>query len=161
MTEPLWTDVLSAWSSLASALIGLAALAAVIVVGVQIRLQRTQLHRDLENMYVARYWTIMDQLAESELLPRGKAVRRRTLAIRAYLRLSEDECDLRAVNRVTDDTWREWLAGMRTQLAEPSFRSELESSPGDQFRNLRQLVDSDEDFEPSRSSARQRRRVGL
>jgi hypothetical protein len=161
VTEPLWTDVLSAWSSLASALIGLAALAAVIVVGVQIRLQRTQLHRDLENMYVARYWTIMDQLAESELLPRGKAARRRVLAIRAYLRLSEDECDLRAVNRVTDDTWREWLAGMRTQLAEPSFRDELESSPGDQFRNLRRLVDSDEDFEPSRSSARERRRVGL
>lgn len=92
MTEPLWTDVLSAWSSLASALIGLAALAAIIVVGVQIRLQRTQLH---------------------------------------------------------------------TRLAEQGFREELESAPVDQFFNLRKLVTSDLDFEPSQSSVRQRRRVGL
>lgn len=161
MTEPLWTDVLSAWSSLASALIGLAALAAIIVVGVQIRLQRTQLHRDLENMYVARYWAIMDRLAESELLPREEGVKRRAIAIRSYLRLCEDECDLRAANRVTDDTWWEWLDGMRTQLAEQDFREELESAPADQFVNLRKLVTSDLDFEPSQSSVRQRRRVGL
>jgi hypothetical protein len=161
VSEPLWTDVLSAWSSLASALIGLAALAAVIVVGVQIRLQRTQLHRDLENMYVARYWSIMDQLAESDLLPPEEGSNRRTIAIRSYLRLSEDECDLRAANRVTDDTWWEWLAGMRTQLAEPGFREALESAPADQFVNLRKLVTSDLDFEPSQSSVRQRRRVGL
>ncbi|MDE0547432.1 hypothetical protein [Microbacterium sp. C7(2022)] len=161
MSDSLWTDVLSAWSSLASALIGLAALAAVVVVGVQIRLQRTQLHRELENMYVAHYWAIMDQLAESELSPRREGLKRRALAIRSYLRLSGDECDLRAANRVTDDTWPEWLAGMRTQLAEPGFREALDSAPQDQFRNLRKLVTSDLTFEPSQSSVRERRRVGL
>jgi hypothetical protein len=75
-----------------SALIGLAALAAIIVVGVQIRLQRTQLH---------------------------------------------------------------------TQLAAQGFREGLESAPADQFVNLRKLVTSDLDFEPSQWSVRQRRRAGL
>lgn len=159
--NPMWTDALGAWSALASAIVGALALVAIVIVGTQIRLQRTQLHRDLENMYVARYWSIMDRIADSELLPTGEAERQRNLAIRSYLRLSEDECDLRAADRVTNDTWRFWLDGIRGQLDDPEFRDALESAPHDQFLNLRRLVSEPDGFEPSITAARVRQRRGL
>lgn len=161
MTTPMWTDVLGAWSSFASAAIGAAALATIIVVGVQIRLQRTQLHRDLENLYVTRYWSIMDRLADAEMAPAGEREARRTLAIRAYLQLSEDECDLRAADRVTDATWREWIDGIQTQLRDRDFRALLDASPAGQFRNLRRLIETPESFEPSITAPRVRQKKGL
>lgn len=158
---PLWTDALASWSTFASAIIGLLALAAIVSVGYQLRLQRTQIHRDLENLYIERYWTIMDALANAELATPDERSVRRDIAIRAYLQLSEDECDLRAADRVTDETWREWRAGIRAQLESPEFRAALDAFPEDRLSNLRKLVVAGYEFEPSSTAVRARQKKGL
>jgi len=95
-------DWISAGASAVAAVVSVVAVFGLFDVRRQLGLQRQQLHRDLENLYVARYWTIMDKIAECELLTASDAVAPRRIAIRSYLRLSEHECDLRAADRVTD-----------------------------------------------------------
>jgi len=158
--SPLWTEYVSAVSAAVSAVVAVVALAGVVFVLTQLKLQRTQLHRELENLYVERYWLIMDQYNEAALLPRRKGEAQRVGAIRSYLRLSQDECDLRTVDRVTDDTWREWRAGMTAQLADPAFAAALAVAPPDEFTTVRTLLD-DPTFDPTRSNVRKRKRLGL
>lgn len=98
-----WTDVARAISDIVVAIFTLAATTGIYLVYTQVRLQRKQLHREFENLYVEIYWTIMDRLEGSRCRSRSRAS-----AIAAYLMLAEDQCDMRQQNRVTDETWSIW-----------------------------------------------------
>lgn len=50
---------------------------------------------------------------------------------------------------------------MRTQLADPEFRAQLDASPDGQMTNLKMLVTTENGFEPSVTSAKVRQRRGL
>lgn len=131
---PLITDWISAASSLIGALVAVGALWAIAGVKKQISLQRRQLKLDLEHVYVSRYWTIMDDLIAA---PVGSSDRE--IHIERYLRLSEDQCDLRARKRITNSTWRYWRTGILEQLADEATRMVLEEQRSDSFVHLRRL----------------------
>lgn len=70
---------------------------------------RTQRHRDFENLYVQRYWELLDRMPDSLYLNHeisAPSPDERRLAV-AYLRLceDEDEDDLRKQGFRTDRTW--------------------------------------------------------
>lgn len=141
--EPSVTDWISAVSSVAAVAVGLGALVAVFAVRKQIKLQRRQLKLDLENVYLSRYWQIMDDLALV-----GADVEARQLHILRYLRLSEDQCDLQARRRVTESTWRYWRVGILEQLSEADFRVALQAAPAELFDHLRRLA-GDPEYDPA------------
>src|SRR4051812_13156318 len=106
--DPTITDWISAGAGVLAAAVGVFALLALLGVRRQIALQRRQLKLDLENVYVGRYWQVMDDLA-------GATRRTRSRHIWRYIQLSEDQCDLRARGRITGSTWRYWRNGILEQ----------------------------------------------
>ena len=133
---PSVTDWISAVSSALAVVVGVFALVAVFGVRKQVRLQRRQLKLDLENVYVTRYWQVMDDLASASI---GQ-VRRGHIA--RYLRLSEDQCDLRPRRRITKSTWTYWRDGIVEQLKDAEFAAGLEEARSDLFDHLRRLIDN-------------------
>jgi hypothetical protein len=77
--------------------------------------------------FVDRYWTIMDRLSLEAL--KGDVVselaREDVRHVWAYLRLCEDQLDLRGQGWVCDRTWRLWITGMQEQLRTPPYASVL------------------------------------
>lgn len=151
-----WTDVWGTVSDIVAAVFTLAATAGVFLVLWQIQLQRKQLHRDLENMYIERYWVILDRLEESEA---GTPANDR--AVKAYLSLCEDQCDMRAQDRVTDETWKIWGPSIFQQIHEPVFAASLTEQPDDLFLQIRTMLNYGEDYDPSELTPKQRRKLGL
>ena len=138
----------------AAFLTAVASLVAIIVAIVQLSQLRKQRIRDFEDLFVQRYWAIMDSLSLKAIecdAPDDRAVEaddRR--AVMAYLRLSEDELELRAERWVSPDTWEQWRAGIASQLRRWPFDvvweeiSMREASRGEsgQFAKLRQAGDA-------------------
>jgi hypothetical protein len=140
-----------AWATFITAIATLGALCA--AVG-QLYLLRKQRRRDFEDLFVQRYWGIMDRLTieaieckppkDRKVLPEDRR------AVVSYLRLCEDELDLRAQNWVSADTWRIWHAGIASQLKRWPFdvvwkevsAREAESGQLGQFAQLRKAGDA-------------------
>ncbi|WP_027862123.1 hypothetical protein [Marmoricola sp. URHB0036] len=102
-----------------SDILAVAAMIGVLAAVFQLRQVRKQRKREFEDLFVQRYWSIMDRLSTSALesVPHSGAIRdedRR--AVIAYFRLSEDELDLRARNWISRDAWELWRDGIATQL---------------------------------------------
>ncbi|MDP9998292.1 hypothetical protein J2W15_001789 [Pseudarthrobacter sulfonivorans] len=78
-------------------------------------------------MYVQRYWQILDRMTDKMYLnheisePTQDEIR---LAV-AYLRLSEDELDLRKQGFITDRTWAIWSEGILAQIECPIYADAL------------------------------------
>jgi hypothetical protein len=86
----------------------------------------------------------MDDLAEV-------SKRFRPVQIGRYLRLSEDQCDLRARKRITNSTWLYWRDGIVEQLADPDFQVALQDAPPSLYDHLRRLS-ADSSYDPLSSS---------
>lgn len=130
-----WEASIPEWITAVASLIALVGLG---FVWSQLRLQKQQLVRDLENDYVQRYWQIRDALDAAE---RGSDEERRWRI--AYMRLCEDQIDLQALSgRVTEETWAQWDEAMRSELSRPIYRELLAHvSPGE-LTGVRALVNS-------------------
>ena len=93
-------------------------LVALIFAALTVGAARRQRLRQFESLYVARYWSLMDRLSLEAL--RGVKQRRvpenDQLAVRSYIRLCEDECELRKDGWIGDATWAPWAEGMKTQF---------------------------------------------
>jgi hypothetical protein len=91
---------------------------AVIVGVVTVRAAYLQRRRQFETIYVQRYWTLIDKLSLEAL--RGRAQPQIRVIdqqiVRSYLRLCEDELELRKAGWITSDTWEIWETGIRAQL---------------------------------------------
>ncbi len=135
--------------------------ASVALVAVLLTLSQTWLtkrHRikDLELVYVSRYWTIRDRLdgwtmghetSLSRLTGNPGTSRPRSLAptavddMRRYLELCEDEIDLRAQGWITDATWAFWRSAIVSAVASEPFGTlwrEVRNEPSG-FARLRSL----------------------
>jgi hypothetical protein len=135
------------WATFLTAVTSLVAVTGAMV---QLRQLRKQRMRDFEDLFVQRYWNIMDRLSLAAIecdVPEDRAVAAGDrLAVVAYLRLCEDELDLRGEGWISGDTWQIWHAGMVSQLRrwpfadvwkDVSAREETEGTSG-QFIQLRQ-----------------------
>lgn len=140
---PSVTDWISAVASSLGVIVAGGALWAIAGVRKQIALQRKQLKLDLENVYVARYWAIMDDLDDTS--PDSD---KRRVHIGRYLRLSEDQCDLRARKRITESTWNYWRSGIAEQLTTVEFQQELDAQRADLFDHVRRLS-ADSSYDPA------------
>ena len=132
----------------------------VLVAAGSLALSARQQKRQFESFYVQRYWTLMDRLSLDVM--RGDVTTSSHLspddekAIRAYLRLCEDELELREGGWISRRTWRVWHSGIRAQLRNPPFAlvwKSLEANVTDRdqpdFALLRRFSRTDQD--PRRS----------
>jgi hypothetical protein len=115
---------------------------ALIVVVFQLVSERTSRHREFENLYVQRYWELMDRLSFD--VPCRPAIERLNAqdgrACLAYLRLCEDELDLRKQGFVTDSTWTIWAEGIKSQSSAAPFADILKGQPDKQLPALRAFL---------------------
>ncbi|MFD6277763.1 hypothetical protein ACFWFI_19645 [Streptomyces sp. NPDC060209] len=125
---------------------------------------RTQRVRQVEDVYVARYWSLLDRLSPHTLRGLDGHVLREEeeLAIRLYFRLSEDQANLRAQGWVSDDTWRDWSGAITSQMGRPPFdllwTETCEDSAAGRdyaFTHLRQLS-RNADYDPTPTSLMRR-----
>jgi hypothetical protein len=81
---------------------------------------RKERRRAFEESFVQRYWKIMDDLSLAALKgtppPEAAVTPGDEKAVIAFLRLSEDELDLRARGWISAGTWVLWWEGIRNQL---------------------------------------------
>ncbi|WP_371667362.1 hypothetical protein OG985_06960 [Streptomyces sp. NBC_00289] len=75
--------------------------------------------KTIEDAYIARYWQILDSFPTEALVgiqgptPLPEDAQR---AVRLYLRLCEDELELRQLGWVGGRTWDQWRPGIELQL---------------------------------------------
>ncbi|MGW6489638.1 hypothetical protein [Streptomyces sp. NPDC055056] len=109
----------------------------------------------IEDAYVERYWQILDRLPPEALVGQERLAplsREECQTVRLYLRLCEDELELRQLGWVGRETWRQWRPGIKAQLGQWPVAGEWtpirdrQLAP-DQFTLLRKL-DTDAGFEP-------------
>lgn len=134
----------------------------------QLRLHNRQLHRELENEYLQRFWAIWDGRTQ-KFKRTGNIKHAGGPWIQDYLTLSSDQVELRERGRVTDDTWDFWARDIaRFCLAHPELLREARRS----YPALRQLLTSPgilhattdrnaEVYDPLGWSRRKRKRQGL
>lgn len=151
-----WTDIASAWSDMIMTGLTLLTLGGVVYVAIQIRLQRKQMHRDLENLYIERYWTIKDRLDAAT--PGSDDYMR---AAAAYLSLSEDQCDMRELERITDETWKIWGPSIYGATQDPKFAAIINKQPESSFLQLRAMQQGGPEHDPINLTATERRKEGL
>lgn len=135
------TEWISAVSSAVTAI-------GVVFAFVQLVGARKASHREFENLYVTRYWQLLDRSPDVLLNSQTQSwtnleIRKRHL-LSAYLHLCEDEIDIRSSGYVTSQTWQIWAAAIQIQCEHPLFQAALENEPL-QFGSLRQLIASGKD----------------
>jgi hypothetical protein len=84
---------------------------------------RQRIHQ-IEAMYVQRFWVILDRFSLEVTSRRQHAGRLRESderAIRAYIRLCEDELEVRAEGWIGDTAYRIWRMAIRAQMKLPAF----------------------------------------
>lgn len=123
--------------------------------------------KTIEDAYIARYWQILDRFPALALVAvDGTACTAEELkAARLYLRLCEDELELRALGWVSGETWEQWRPGIRAQLnqwpvaAEWALIRDGHRAPR-QFSLLRELDAAPDDAVPPYDPYRPRRYIG-
>ena len=147
---------MDAWSLV----LQIATLVAVVVAAWQLLFHSRQMHRDFEALYVARYWTLMDQRSADFALG-GTPTKSDQIVILNYLQLCEDEIDCRRIARVTDSTWKFWRSAIISQANETPYAAALRELPKDRFPQLRALLHTAHDYDPLEWKAPSRAFHGL
>jgi hypothetical protein len=140
----------------------------VIIAILTVRAAHLQRRRQFETIYVQRYWTLLDQLSLDALRSRQRPQISVTdqRVIRSYLRLCEDELELRQAGWITRETWRIWQSGITAQLKRWPFEqvwSEVDRETGpkrpngtlEEFALLRDFLSAGRD--PLRENPRHKR----
>jgi hypothetical protein len=135
------------WAEAVSAVVAALTMLTVIFAVIQVTFLNRQIHRELEALYLQRYWALMDRRSE-RFANRGIPDRKDRSVIRAYLELSEDQLGLRSLGRVTDHTWRFWAKDISTQCQVASYRRELDAADSAEFPKLRALLSNGDKYDP-------------
>lgn len=105
---------------------------------------RSQRHREFESLYVLRYWAIGDRLSPERRLGRPRRLSKKDEALALdYLRLCEDELEIRHLGLVTNKTWQVWAEAIWAGISDPV--------------SVRLMAERPEEFEFARRFARERR----
>ncbi|MBO4259623.1 hypothetical protein [Streptomyces griseorubiginosus] len=136
------------WVAFATGLVALAALITSSAGAARARV------KTIEDAYIARYWQILDRFPAAALVAdHGSACEGEELkAVRLYLRLCEDELELRQLGWVTHNTWQQWRPGIQAQLTQWPVADEWtpirdSHRAPHQFTLLRQLA-THPDYDP-------------
>lgn len=110
-----------------------------------LRASQRQRLRQLEMLYVQRYWALMDKLSLAALrgTPLSSVNDDDERVVRTYLRLCEDELELRRQGWLSTATWRLWSVGMEQQVRRWPFRivwAEIAEADAEDFGLLRRLM---------------------
>lgn len=114
-----------------------------------LRASQRQRLRQFESFYVARYWHLMDRLSlaalrgddQSEVSDDDEKV------VRSYIRLCEDQCELRRDGWIADATWKLWSDGMQAQFQRWPFApvwERVRDEDEHQYEHLRRVLRGDE-----------------
>lgn len=106
---------------------------------------RAQRHREFENLYVQRYWALLDRMSYELYCGSGSESKEDLRTVIAYLRLCEDEIDLRQQGFVSDQTWRIWAWGIREQLKQKPYHDQLKLTAADELKSLRKFLSDEKD----------------
>jgi hypothetical protein len=108
---------------------------------------RAAKHRDFENLYVQRYWNLMDSFEGDPWSTRSvRALPRRDRSkIRNYLQLCEDELDLRRNGFISTKTWDIWADGMISQCSLPVYVDGMRNAKVDALPALRRFLRNRQD----------------
>lgn len=106
---------------------------------------RAAKHRDFENLYVQRYWNLMDRFegnpwtatSVDDLIESDRS------RVSAYLQLCEDELDLRRNGFISTKTWGIWVDGMKSQCARPAYKDALNAIDENELPALRDFIDNE------------------
>jgi hypothetical protein len=156
----------------------------VLVAAFSVRAANSQRRRQFETIYVQRYWALMDQLS-LDALKDGQSKPHNSMGpltvadgqeichndqriVHSYLRLCEDELELRREGWISSETWAIWQAGIAAQLQRWPFRplwrdTNLQTGPNrpdratpKEFELLRAFMDGG-NKDPLRTVSRQKR----
>jgi hypothetical protein len=106
-----------------------------------LRASQRQRLRQFETLYVQRYWSLMDGLTLAALRnsPLAAVATDDEKIVWAYLRLCEDQLELRAAGWISNATWRLWSDGMHAQLQRWPFDTIWHRSCKNDSNNFRLL----------------------
>ncbi|MCH1883955.1 hypothetical protein [Agrococcus sp. ARC_14] len=130
---------------------------AIVGVALQVRQANRARKHEFEDIYVQRYWQIMDALSAEDriALVRGEmpasaqAHSETRSRLWSYLELCEDEADQREAGLITTVTWHQWRRGIHGAATRPPYQSIL-----DGFENeLTMLPESERPFMQLRRAA--------
>ena len=113
----------------------------------QLMFHSRHMHRDLEMVYVNRYWELMDMRSPVFVLTRQPSDEDQVVIFK-YLQVCEDEIDLRSIARVTDNTWAFWAKSIHAQVTVPAYAKVLGDHGRELFPSLSTLVDRGPQFDP-------------
>lgn len=138
------------WLEITSKFFSIATFVAVFFAVSQLIASRVAKHRDFENLYVQRYWNIMDGFADDPLEAEalGDLDPADQTRIKSYLQLCEDEIDLRENGFITTKTWGIWSSGMIFQCAQPAFSESLSKLADEKLPSLRRYIAQDIQEDP-------------
>ena len=140
------SSTLPNWAEAATALLSVATLLAVVLAAVQIRHVNRQMHREFEMQYLLRFWTLMDRRS-MRYKRAGRPTRADEVLVHEYLDLSEDQCALRALGRVTDHTWAYWARDIRAMCSSKPMRGAMCRATPAEYLHLRRLA-ADSKYDP-------------
>lgn len=133
-------DAIAYWADIATIVTAVAVLIAILTfVG-----DRQQRHREFENLYVQRYWTVVDRHSNAFQV-RGEMRKSDERVVVDYLRLCEDQIEVRGLGLITHKTWRVWGPSIRAAVQEPRLNSTLDYMPADSFTGLRKFCSDGRD----------------
>ncbi len=121
--------------------------------------------RQFEEMYVNRYWSLLDLLSLDALKGSDPKVISNSdeRAIRAYIRLCEDELEMRKAGYIGNDTYALWAAGICKQFEQDMFARVWKEVKGEDTFPYDYLTHLKEgpSYEPCQSGSWRRRLRGL
>lgn len=105
---------------------------------------RAAKHRDFENLYVQRYWNLMDRFEGNPWTASSidDLVDSDRSRVSAYLQLCEDELDLRRNGFISTKTWGIWVDGMKSQCTRPAYKEELNAMEQGELPALRDFLEN-------------------
>jgi hypothetical protein len=124
-----------------------ATVVAVLFVVPQLIGARAAKHRDFENLYVQRYWNLMDNF-EGDARTEASTDDHQSadkVRVNAYLHLCEDELDLRRNAFVSTKTWEIWADGINSQCRLAPYTRALDVMNANELPALRHFLATGED----------------
>lgn len=132
------------WAEIGAQLATMVTALAVFLALLQLIQGRSAKHRDFENLYVQRYWNLMDRFEGNPWTAASidDLVDSDRSRVSAYLQLCEDELDLRRNGFISTKTWGIWVDGMKSQCARAAYEEALNAMEQGELPALRDFIDN-------------------
>lgn len=107
--------------------------------------EKQQRHREFENLYVQRYWSLLDSMSDAFRLTSQVTESHDLRVADDYLRLCEDQIDIRRMGLVTHKTWSFWGPSILEAIHSAPYEDLLAAAGSSAFPGLRGFMRSGDD----------------